>query len=76
MEKLQQSEQVEEEALKSKHGAWTCPFCQQTVRLGAYGCGASPDFFKNCLLRDHMIGGECIAYLNPSRARELLMDRD
>jgi hypothetical protein len=55
---------------------WTCPFCQQTVRLGAYGCCASQSFFKNCLLRDHMVGDECIAYLNPRKARELMMERD
>lgn len=69
-------EQSKEGNLKSRQETWICPFCQQTVRLGAYGCGASPDFFRNCLLRDHMIGGECIAYLNPGKARELLMDRD
>lgn len=61
---------------KAGREMWTCPFCQQTVRVGAYGCCAPPDFVKNCLLRDHMVGDECIAYLNPDKARELLMERD
>ena len=73
MEKHRKSE---EEALKSRRETWTCPFCQQTVRIGAYGCCAPPDFEKNCLLRDHMVGGECVAYLNPGKARELIMERD
>jgi hypothetical protein len=46
------------------------------VLVGAYGCCAPPDFVKNCLLRDHMVGDECIAYLNPRKARELMMERD
>jgi hypothetical protein len=55
---------------------WTCPFCRQSVRVGAYGCCAPPDFFKKCLLRDHMVGGECVAYLNPRKARELMKGRE
>ncbi|GEM_PF-2695491 len=62
--------------LLAPDGAWTCPFCQQTVRVGAYGCCPPPDFVGNCLLREHMVGGQCIAYLNPRKARELMMERN
>lgn len=56
--------------------AWTCPFCQQTVRLGAYGFCTSAEFREHCLLREHIVDDECVAFRDPRKARELLMDRD
>jgi hypothetical protein len=56
--------------------SWTCPFCQQTVRLGAYGFCTSAEFREQCLLRDHIVDDECVAFRNPRKARELLLDRD
>jgi hypothetical protein len=56
--------------------SWTCPFCQQTVRLGAYGFCTGAEFRQHCLLREHIVDDECVAFRDPRKARELLMDRD
>jgi hypothetical protein len=36
----------------------------------------SDQYFATCLLRDHMVEDECIAYRDVRKARDLLMDRD
>jgi hypothetical protein len=60
---------------KDAKETWTCPYCDQTVRRCAYGCRTSKDLFDKCLLRDHMVDDICIAYLDPRKARELMMKR-
>jgi hypothetical protein len=56
---------------------WVCPFCQQSVAVQEGGLRpASAMYFAICLLREYMVGKECIAYRDARKARELLMDRD
>jgi len=54
---------------------WTCEICGQRVEQRENGKPLHPvQVFKNCKLRDHYVGdyrGECIAYRDPARAREL-----
>jgi hypothetical protein len=58
---------------KDAKETWTCPYCDQTVRLCAYGCRTS--LFEKCLLHDRMVDDVCIAYLKPDKARELMKAR-
>jgi hypothetical protein len=55
---------------------WTCPFCQQTVRVDGRGLHPSDDFSERCLLPEHIVNDECVAFRNPRKARELMMERD
>jgi hypothetical protein len=64
------------ELSKDKKRTWTCPFCQQSVLIGAYGFCPSSEFRENCLLKEHIVADECIAYHDPDGARELMMERD
>jgi hypothetical protein len=68
--------QTKEPAQKPPANVWTCPFCQQKIRIGAYGFCPSEDFRKHCLLPAHIVDDECVAYRDSGKARELLMDRD
>ena len=55
---------------------WVCPICRQKLDVEIYGCVLYPENVAKCELREHAKGSECIAYLNPRRARELLRFRD
>jgi hypothetical protein len=54
--------------------AWTCPFCQQTIRSN--GLPTSDDFGDRCLFPEHIVNDVCLAMRDPQKARELLLDID
>jgi hypothetical protein len=56
-------------AIWMKQHFWTCEFCGQTIELGQQ---LPQGYFDTCKLRDHLIGDECIARLDPDGARRLL----
>ena len=55
---------------------WTCPFCEQTVRMTATGLLLPPTFAETCQLPDYMAGDECIALFDPEKAKELIDERE
>jgi hypothetical protein len=54
--------------------AWTCPICGQMVVVrGPNSRLELPDgYFENCKRREHMIGDECIAFLDLDEAKRLV----
>jgi hypothetical protein len=68
--------QKREPSARQTENFWTCPFCQQKIRLGAYGFCPSAEFVKNCLLPDHIRNDECLAFRDPRKARMLLTESD
>jgi hypothetical protein len=67
--------ETKEPAEKTSANTWTCPLCQQKIRIGAYGFCPSAAFFERCLLKEHIVDDECVAYRNPRKARELMVDK-
>jgi hypothetical protein len=57
-----------------RHQTWTCPFCQQRVPLEGNLLKRAADFDERCLLPEHIADGECVAFRDPRKARELLID--
>jgi hypothetical protein len=53
---------------------WTCELCgQAAVSHTASGAlTVQPGFYGHCMLRDHMIGNECIAYRQLEEARKMV----
>ena len=54
---------------------WMCPFCRQSVRLGAYGFCTSAEFRDRCLLREHIVEDECLAFRDLGKAENLWRHR-
>jgi hypothetical protein len=48
---------------------WDCPLCGQAIEIGTGK--RPPGYFETCLLREHMVGDECLAYRQPEKALEL-----
>ena len=55
---------------------WTCPFCQQTVRVAEDGKLQDDSFCDQCLLQEHIVDGQCVAFRDRRRALDLLLDVD
>lgn len=55
---------------------WKCPLCAQEVVLVEGGHPRlSADYFTKCKLTEHLCGIECLAFRQPTRARELLAEQ-
>jgi hypothetical protein len=67
--------EIKEPAEKTSANTWTCPFCQQKIRIGAYGFCPSAAFFERCQLKEHIVDDECVAYRDPRKARQLMADK-
>jgi hypothetical protein len=59
--------------LRRERTRWECGFCGQTVMFDVDGTPwLPPGFLKNCQLREHLIGYECIAFRDTERAAQLI----
>jgi hypothetical protein len=64
----------EESPMAEASKIWKCEFCEQELKLNM--AGGRPKlptgYYDNCLLKEHFVGDECIAFRDPDAARRLI----
>ena len=62
--------------MASIEGTWKCPLCSAVVRLPQDdGPAGITDMWDKCRLKKHSAGCECLAFRQPMRAREILIEK-